>query len=53
MTVAVIPERRRLALSAVEEARNRVLRMLEDQRARKRRQFGSTDTSRYRASTRQ
>jgi hypothetical protein len=46
MTVAVIPERRQLALAAVEEARNRVLRMLEEQRARKRPQSGSTDTSR-------
>ena len=46
MTVAVIPERRRIALASVEEARNRVLRMLEEQRTRKRRQSGSTDTSR-------
>ena len=47
MTAAVIvPERRRIALASVEEARNRVLRLLEEQRARARRQPGSTDTSR-------
>jgi hypothetical protein len=43
MTAAVIPQRRRIALAAVEEARNRVLRMLEEQRTRRRQ---STDTSR-------
>jgi hypothetical protein len=45
MTLAVIvPERRRIALAAVEEARERVLRVLEEQRARTRPQ--STETSR-------